>query len=88
MKYTDHIEVDSQDGRTVVRFRDDELFDLFDDLFVEHDLECEFIIKIPADAASKLHEMHFPSAVSRAKVLEVLHSVPETEIERIFGLNN
>jgi fermentation-respiration switch protein FrsA (DUF1100 family) len=81
--YTDYIDVLYANGICSVAVIDAELFDFLDDLFVDNNIEPQWITH-----DSPGHRFVFGSGVSRESVMRVLSSVPREEVERIYRINN
>ncbi len=77
----------SDEGRAKVEVDDWELFDWLDDILSQAGYEYELLTERDV-GGSTVFTMSFAESVSPRELREVLASVPEEEVERVWQLNN
>ncbi|MEH0168659.1 hypothetical protein [Roseateles microcysteis] len=86
MNCTAKISVTATDEHTIVAVGDRELFDYFDDFFVERGFEC-ICVSLAEPGDEQMNSFYFSSEFTPAMLSKVVSEVPPSEIERILSLN-
>jgi hypothetical protein len=87
IEHSSYLSLTARDGHIVITVDDYELFDFLDDFFADQSMDSAFVSTSLGAEGQELHSLHFGPGHTIESIRQVLHLIPNSEIQRIHNLN-